>query len=76
MVVTDIKRDKRYNKISPNGLQASNSVKAVTTRGGMKYPKLPVNRRQESGEALLSVPVQRASHSPVSVAYKETVLYL
>lgn len=29
-MVTDIKRDKRYNKISPDGLQANYSVKAVS----------------------------------------------
>lgn len=33
LVVTDIKRDKGYNEISPDILQASNSVKAVNTGG-------------------------------------------
>lgn len=33
LVVTDIKRDKEYNKINPDILQASNSVKAVNAGG-------------------------------------------
>lgn len=30
LMAIDIKRDKGYNKISPDGLQANNSVKALS----------------------------------------------
>lgn len=47
LVVTDIKRDKEY-KISPDILQASNSVKAVNAGGRNDCKKLPVKRRQQT----------------------------